>query len=227
MKITNSQEANQYYKIVNDLVDQYIQKWKIQPTSLSRYFKPGSPKFESFLINNGLSEVEGIKRIVQDVIEDRTNMQLDGILTFESFKSKINESSLSVGDATIDHEKVLADFYNTSLGHIEPKDKSKHTFEVNDFGDKCICVVYSESELEEIKKKLVDESLDSIKSKKVVADNQVPYIYIDLSDIISEDKFRETYNKALTEEKLIQHISHSVNAKFQKEFKGHFIWKLH
>lgn len=226
MKITNTEQANQYYKIVNDLVDKYIKKWKIKPSSLDRYLKPGSNKFESFIVNSGLSSIEGINRIVLDVIEDRKNMELDGVLTFESFKVMISESVTSVGSSSIDHEKAIADYYNTSLGHIEPKDKELHSFEVKDFGDSFVCVVYSEEEIDEIKKKLVGESLTKIKSKQVVVDNYIPYIYMEFSDIISEDKFKETYSSKLTEDKLVEIISNIIDAKFKSKFKGYLIWEL-
>ena len=173
MRINNSEEANQYYKIVNDLVDQYIKKWKIKPSSLSQYLKPGTPKFESFILKNGLSDVEGIKRIVQDVIEDRRHMELDGIMTFECF---INESIFELSKPTIEHEKVLADLFNTSVGHIELVEADKHIYEINDFGEKQKCVILSKSELKELKDKLVKSSLEKIKEKKVVLDNYLPYV---------------------------------------------------
>lgn len=224
MKISNSQEANQYYKIVNDLVDQYIKKWKIKPTSLNKYLKPGSEKFESFILNSGLSSIDGIKRIVQDVIEDRQHMELDGVLTFESFISEINESTFEIGKSTVEHEKVLADFFNSSLGHIDIKDADKHSYVVNDFGDKISCIIYSEDELKDIQKKLIEESFVLATKKSIVIDNYTPYVHLKLEDIISEDKFKESYKSQLSQEKLIQIVSQILDAKYKKEFKGYHIW---
>jgi hypothetical protein len=82
-KISNSEEAHGYYKIVNDLIDEYIVKWGIKPSSLSRYLK--NSKLDQLLKINGLSDIEGIDRVLKDVIEDRSHMERDGIMKFESF----------------------------------------------------------------------------------------------------------------------------------------------
>jgi hypothetical protein len=226
MKITNSEEANKYYKLVNELIDQYIKKWKIKPTSLKNYLKPGSPKFESFLVKNRLSDIEGIKRIILDVIDDRSYMELDGILTFESFKNQINESVIEVKKADINHEKILADLYNTSLGHIEPIDLEKHIYEVSDFGDKFRCIIFSDEELKEIEAKLAEDSYKHFCKKSLVVDNVIPYIYISAESIVSKEKFIEEYIKSLTNSKLINIISNVINARYQKEFKGYHIWHV-
>lgn len=226
MKITNSEEANKYYKLVNELIDQYIQKWKIKPTSLKSYLKPGTSKFESFVVKNGLSDVEGIKRIILDVIDDRSHMELDGILTFESFKDQINESVIEVKKAGINHEKILADLYNTSLGHIEPVDLEKHIYEVSDFGDKFKCIIFSDEEVKEIEAKLAEDSYNHFCKKSLVVDNLTPYIYLSAESVVSKEKFKESYTKALSDSKLINIISNVINAKYQKEFKGYHIWHV-
>ena len=35
--INNSEDLNKYYNIVNQYVDEYIDKWKIKPTNLKNY----------------------------------------------------------------------------------------------------------------------------------------------------------------------------------------------
>jgi hypothetical protein len=227
MKITNSEEVTEYYKIVNNLIDQYIQKWKIKPTSLKSYLKPGTPKFESFVLKNGLSDVEGIKRIIQDVIDDRSHMELDGILKFESFINGVNESStIGVAKADIQHEKVLADLYNTSLGHIEPIDLEKHIYEVSDFGDKLKCIIYSDDEVKEIESKLAEDAYNSFCKKSLIVDNNIPYLYLSAESIISEDKFKKEYKEKLNDSNLIKMISNMIDAKYKQKFKGYHIWNL-
>ena len=49
MSISSREDANKYYQVVNKLVDDYMDKWKIRPTNLKRYLKTGSDKFEKFL----------------------------------------------------------------------------------------------------------------------------------------------------------------------------------
>lgn len=225
-KITSSEEANQYYEMVNKLIDKYIHEWKIKPSSLSKYLKPGNPKFESFISNNNLSDIEGIKRIIQDVIEDRKHMELDGVLTFEGFKGLIKESIIEIEKPSVNHEKAIADFFNTSLGHIELSDAEKHIYEVSDFGDKFKCMIYSSEELKTIHKKLEDDSYKSFCEKSIVIDNFTPYVYLKGSDIVSEEKFRESYSKELTEEKLVKIVTGIAGATYKKEFKGYHIWTL-
>ncbi len=36
MSITSREDANKYYQVVNKLVDEYMDKWKIRPTNLKR-----------------------------------------------------------------------------------------------------------------------------------------------------------------------------------------------
>ena len=49
MSISSREDANKYYQVVNKLVDDYMDKWKIKPTNLKRYLKTGSDKFEKFI----------------------------------------------------------------------------------------------------------------------------------------------------------------------------------
>ena len=37
MSINNREDANKYYQIMNELVDEYIDKWKIRPAKLKKY----------------------------------------------------------------------------------------------------------------------------------------------------------------------------------------------
>jgi hypothetical protein len=46
-KITNTQEVNTYYKIINESLWDYIEKWNIKPTELKRYFSD-KKKIEKF-----------------------------------------------------------------------------------------------------------------------------------------------------------------------------------
>ena len=85
MSINNSEDANKYYQMINGLVDDYIDKWKVRPSKLSAYLKPGGQRFNKFLERNKLKGISGAERILRDVIEDREHMEKDGVVTFESF----------------------------------------------------------------------------------------------------------------------------------------------
>ena len=55
MSIRNSDDANRYYQLLNELVDEYMEKGKIRPSNLRRYLEPGSERFKKFLIRNKLN----------------------------------------------------------------------------------------------------------------------------------------------------------------------------
>jgi hypothetical protein len=67
MSISSREDANKYYQVVNKLVDDYMDKWKIKPTNLKRYLKTGSDKFEKFIERNGLKD---IKELFNEEIQD-------------------------------------------------------------------------------------------------------------------------------------------------------------
>ena len=49
MSINNREDANRYYQVINGLVDDYLDKWKVRPSNLKRYLQPGSERFNKFL----------------------------------------------------------------------------------------------------------------------------------------------------------------------------------
>lgn len=55
--INSREDANRYYQMINGLVDDYLDKWKIRPSNLKRYLQPGSERFNKFLERNKLKEV--------------------------------------------------------------------------------------------------------------------------------------------------------------------------
>ena len=54
MSINNREDANRYYQLVNELVDDYMNNSKIKPSNLKRYLQPGSDRFNKFLSRNNL-----------------------------------------------------------------------------------------------------------------------------------------------------------------------------
>ena len=64
MSINNREDANRYYQMINDLVDEYTEKNKIRPSNLKRYLQPGSERFNKFLERNKLKDVKGAEIIL-------------------------------------------------------------------------------------------------------------------------------------------------------------------
>jgi hypothetical protein len=79
--INNSEDLNKYYNIVNQYVDEYIDKWKIKPTNLKNYLLGNKSRLVNFLEKKGLRDINRIDRVVSDVIEHRVELYKDGVIT--------------------------------------------------------------------------------------------------------------------------------------------------
>jgi hypothetical protein len=199
MSINNKDDANKYYQIVNDLVDNYTEKWKIRPSNLKRYLKPGGERFNKFLAKNGLKDIKGSDIILRDIIEDRHHMEKDGVITFESFKLfesddfKIHSLSQclykGIGKSTSMMEKVLADVFDTSLGQIDIIDADKHIFKVNGWeNENTLVIIYNKEEVGVIVGNMIDHLYGELSNKKIELTKSIS---VELSDLVKEDQFHD------------------------------------
>jgi hypothetical protein len=225
MSINNREDANKYYQQINELIDDYMDKWKIRPSNLKRYLQPGSERFTKFLHRNNLKEVNGIDRVLSDIIEDRVNMEEDGVLTFESFKLfESNDFKVSnlkqclykgIEKADLNMEKVLADVFDTNLGSIDIVDSDKHIFNVDNLN----VIVYSKEDLEIIKNNIIDYLYEELKSKKVLLGGLVE---LPLSSITGDVGYiRFSIGSELDLESVISHL---LEAEHYESFNGYEIW---
>jgi hypothetical protein len=225
MSINNKEDANRYYQVINGLVDDYLDKWKVRPSNLKRYLQPGSERFNKFLERNKLKDIKGADVILKDIIEDRDSMEQDGVITFESFKMfeseefKIHSLKQSlykgIEKATSSQEKVLADHFDTNLGDIDIIDADKHIFKINDWNNNDVeVVIYSKEDLEVIEGNMIDHLYTELsKSKITLTDN----ISIELKDLVKEEAFENKMFDIFTPEFLIKTISDLLEGKYQKE----------
>ncbi len=225
MSINNKEDANRYYQVINGLVDDYLDKWKVRPSNLKRYLQPGSERFNKFLERNKLKDIKGADVILKDIIEDRDSMEQDGVITFESFKMfeseefKIHSLKQSlykgIEKATSSQEKVLADHFDTNLGDIDIIDADKHIFKINDWNNNDVeVVIYSKEDLEVIEGNMIDHLYTELsKSKITLTDN----ISIELKDLVKEEAFENKMFDIFTPEFLIKTISDLLDGKYQKE----------
>lgn len=238
MSINNREDANKYYQLINELVDEYIDKWKIRPSRLGKYLRPGSDRFNKFLMRNNLSEVKGAEVILKDIIEDRVHMEKDGVMTFESFHLfesddfKIDSMKeclyKGIEKADIKMEKILADVFDTNLGSIDIVDADKHIFKIEDWeGEDKKVIIYSDEDLEVIKTNMVENLYEELRKKKVELSSKVS---VDLSDLIKEDDFTGMMSDQLdktdnfTNSLLNEIITDLLEFDFKQEESGYFIW---
>jgi hypothetical protein len=234
MSINNREDANKYYQMINSLVDDYIDKWKVRPSNLKRYLQPGSERFNKFLERNKLKDIKGASIILKDIIEDRDSMEKDGVITFESFKMfeseefKIHSMKQclykGIEKATQQMEKVLADHFDTNLGDIDIVDADKHIFKINDWNNHDVkVVIYSKEEMDVILTNIVDHLYEELSKKKIELSQ---HISIELSDLIKQDAFTAKIEDILTGDLAKKLISDCLDDdfNFKDEFKGYFIW---
>lgn len=225
MSINNREDANNYYNKVNTLVDDYLEKWKIRPSNLKRYLKPGSDRFNKFLEKNKLKDIRGIDTILKDVIEDRDNMESDGVVTFESFKmlesDEFKFNSLKqclykgIEKADLNMEKFLADYYDTNLGSINVVDAGKHVFSIDDWeGQDKVVVVYSGEELGLIKLNIIDALYEEVCQSKVSLSNSIE---IDLKGLVDHNSFVEGCKDKFSQEFFCSVISGLLGPDYKLE----------
>jgi hypothetical protein len=234
-KISNREEANKYYKLVNNAINDFMGETKARPSEVHKYLTKNGVKFLKRL---ELSDVEGIDSVLNDVLLHRRHMEDDKIITFESF-SKLNESSINVGSPSVEHEKVLADIFNTSLGHIDVLDPQLHLFKISDFGKDVYAVIFNESEISKIKEDLIIKIKDEVTSKVINVSDvdgvSISPIKFWLSDILDETKLSESVNSKISSDLVFDFIkssfSNEVSLSYNlgqlnsfKEYSGFSVW---
>jgi hypothetical protein len=234
-KISNREDANKYYKLVNNAINDFMGETKARPSEVHKYLTKNGAKFLKRL---EISDVEGIDSVLNDVLLHRRHMEDDKVITFESF-SKLNESSINVGSPSVEHEKVLADIFNTSLGHIDVLDPQLHLFKISDFGKDVYAIIFNESEVSKIKEDLIMKIKGEVTSK-VMSVSDVNGVSISpikfwLSDILDETKLSESINSKISSDLVFDFIkssfSNEVSLSYNlgqlnsfKEYSGFSVW---
>lgn len=222
------------YKLIGQLIDQYIDEHSIRPSRLKHYFKPGGKKFQKFLERNRLKEIPGCEIILADVIEDRAAMEEDGILTLEQFKffESVEFQKIEVAEtiykgidkADIEMEKKLADYFDTNLGNIDVLDSNKHLFKIEDWNnDDYLIVCYTEEEIDIIKQNLTDYLSFVINETEI---NILENISIKLHGLIESEKLRQHLENRLFGDRIFDIISQVLGDvwSYDGELNGHYVW---
>lgn len=246
MSINNREDANKYYQEINKLVDDYMESGKIRPSNLKNYLKPGSDRSKKFLARNNYKEVAGIDQVFSDVIEDRVNMERDGVLKFENFNffesDEFKFSSLAqclykgIGKADQDMEKTLANVFKTDLGSldsdeeesvdsylssVEGKDTYKHLFKIDDWGKNIETVIYSKEDLDIIYLNVVEYLYDEFKKKEIEI---VPGIKIALKSMIDKNGFEKGMHLYFEDGVYLNLVGSLLEMEFHKQVGEYYIW---
>ena len=213
--IKSSEDANKYYQLVNQFIDEYVENHKIQPSRLSRYLK-NNDKLKRFLERKGLNDIKNINRVIDDILEDREGMEKDGVMTFESFQ--VFESDFfkilnvreclwkGIEKANIQHEKMLSNQFGISLSNINISDSDKHEFDVDDINDEFECLVFTESEVSIIAENIKQYAFDQVFNKSIKLEGVGIGIDINIKDFIDKEKFENHISEKIDTEKVKQII---------------------
>lgn len=210
-KITTKEEANDYYDRVNSKVDEYIEEWNIRPSRLRAYLS-AEDKMARFLRRAELEDVDGIDRVVADVLEDREAMESDMVLTFESF---------GTGEPEEGHERAAAEHCRVSLGHVSRKDGFEGTYEVEDIGETRTLRVMSADELDEFREMVAERLAERVLSEQVdvhaldvglESGREVrTRLSLAVSEIVNEKALGRAIREKLTREKTIKVATDWIN----------------
>ena len=139
----------------------------------------------------------------------------DGVMTFENFKFfesdefKVVELKQclykGIDKSTIEHEKLLADYWDVSLSQIDPISPEKHLFKVDDFN----VVIFNSGEISIIKENIKEFALNQVFDANVKLDlgNSSIDMKINIKDFIDSEKFKSKLEEELTIDKVKSVIS--------------------
>jgi hypothetical protein len=232
-KISNREEANKYYQQINKAVDDFLQSTKSRPSETHKYLRYNG---KSFLKRLEIEDVVGIENVLNDVLLHKKHLEDDKVMTFEKFFS-VNENFINVGSPSIEQEKILADLFNTSTGHVDLVDPQSHLFKINDFGDEIYCIIFSKEEISKIQNQLMSKienevNNSSISIEKVENHSLMSDIKFWVNDIVDVSKLSENLRSKVSMEMVLSyvqdvcvshHFDSSIVFKFE-EVNGYFIW---
>ena len=233
--ITNSEEANKYYQLVNQYIDDYTEKWKVRPSNLSKYLLKNN-KLIKFLERNGLTDIKNVDRVIKDILDDRIALEKDLVMKFENFKF-FESADFTILDVkrclyrgihspTIDHEKILADYFDVSLSHINIVNADNHLFRIESNTSDIECIVYTESEVEIIQENLKEYCLNQVFNKKVKLDGIGVDLNVNIKDFIDTKKFMIHLAAELSEpviKEVIASLIGCTRGKYNPDEKHNFI----
>jgi len=225
---------NEYYQKINELIDDYF-SWNVKPSALKKYFKPGGLGIKKFIERNSLSNVLNINKIITDVIDDRYSMEKDGVLTFESFD---HEDILSADDkgtgldfilynnvepSSLKEEKIIADYYRTSLGHISEVNNKLHEYTVDGANGDYNVILFSEDDFDSISNNLSEYLMNYLSKKEVFVGPL--NVKVPLDNLINTDSINTMVKSKSYITNIISEILGTHEYKYQKKFGDYHFWE--
>ena len=237
-KISNSQELNHYYNLINTKLKKYTDM-NIPEEKMAKYLAPGTQNFNNFISeDDDLKDVDGIEVVLKDIIQDTYAAFKDGLFKkikagavkkFENYAVNENIFNFETTQSDIkQHERALADIYKTSLSYIDLIRDDIHLYSVNDEGTTRKVMVFTQKELAKVKENILQKLLDSTKNKyysfKNISDFELGMDKkVLMQDVLNYDKVKEILNKEITDDDVVETIAANtgldVEVKFNKKLE--------
>lgn len=222
MKI-NRENINKFYAEVNDKIDEFFSK-NISARAINRYFFGSKKRYglDKFIKREGWEDVEGIEKVIRDVVEDRLEEKL---MTFENYQEKMKNMVNFPDLVDTKVEKIIADLYRVSLGHIESN--NNHLI-ITGLGESKEVYLFGKDEMKKLILIVCNQIYNKIISKKFTF--SLYDINLELSNKIDKEKFiTNTYsdlvkNKLHIVEVLIT-LETGEDYKFKKKEDGIYIFE--
>lgn len=233
-KIDRTNIDNLYQK-VNELIDTYF-TWNIKPSALKNYLKKGSIGLKKFIQNNSLEVYENIEKIIEDIVDDRYSLELDGVRKFENFDFKIDENIeqsdvdkvlySNLKESNIGYEKILADLYRISLSNVIEENTKAHRYSVSESEDTHLVIIFSKDDLEIIKSNIIEYAFDYL--SKIDIKMESLFLKFNLKNKLDKSLFESKMVEETKDMKVEDWISDVLDIEeyqFKSEYKGYFIWE--
>ena len=217
-KISNSEELNNYYKMVNNKLKKYSDM-NIPHDRIASYLKPGTINFTKFISeDDDLKDVDGIEIILKDIIQDTYAAFKDGlfrkvakssVVKFENYLTESIFEEKELTDKEIHaHERALADIYKISISHIECVNKLIHIYEIIDNGQKIHAIIYNNDEF--LKERAI--GIETVVEYHINKIQQIDS-RINIKDAIDRENIKKQWDGIITDEDVVTSMLH----KFEKQ----------
>lgn len=235
----DSKKLTQDFKKIKGLLSKYVKDSKIKPNDLYRFLKT-KKNLNNFIEKESLDDDTHTRRVIKDVIDNMLNKEKDikesTVIKFGKFTEKLNESVLNTQPFdTYSYEKVLADYYNISVKHIDIIDDKNHLFSIKDFDSLIKVVCLSSEEFETIKINILNKVKEEIFMSNVIIstiDNiSIPDLTFNISNIFQENiDLRGLINDTQFFRIIISILKNSEGINIRRSnpeiFQGYYIWEL-
>lgn len=207
-----------YYTIVNSKIDEYF-KLHISPIAIEKYFSDIS-NLTSFKQQTTLTNVNGIDRIIKDVISDRVSMVSETVQFFTDFKNQTDLNFIFNGidpaDATV--EAILSDYLKLPMSKITIDNKQHNLYNVAD--KKFYC--FNQNSFDIIKNNIIEKIYNNILNDR--AEIMFIGLSINMSDILDKNALRETLDETLNKFHVTKFLSLIKNVQYLEIYKNHYLW---